>query len=161
MQSNKELKKFAQSLLDLVPVILKEFLKQQNKKIANISITLPQLFIMGYLDKQGKSKMKDLASFMNVTHATMTGIVDRLVRDHYVERLFDASDRRIINVALTPKGSSLARKIYTARLQMIMHIFSKVSQKDRQSYLNILSQIKNVFQNETRLTSSKQGKVKR
>ena len=140
------LEKFADDILAIFPVVIREFLRQPNIKLAKLSLTVPQLFILEYLYRHGRSKMKDLANYMNVTMATMTGIIDRLVRDGYLKRTIDSSDRRIVNVMLSAKGSTLAKKICQTRRQGIMHIFSHVSSNDRAVYLKILSQIRDIFQ---------------
>lgn len=140
------LEKFADEILEIFPVIIREFLRQPNLKLSKLSLTVPQLFILEYLYRHGRSKMKELACFMSVKMATMTGIVDRLVRDGYLKRSLGTNDRRVVNVALSAKGAILAKKIHQARRQGVMHIFHHISAKDRASYLRILSQIRNVFQ---------------
>lgn len=45
-----------------------------------------------------------LASASGVTRATMTGLLDGLERDSFVERRADKNDRRKLNVRLTPAG---------------------------------------------------------
>jgi DNA-binding MarR family transcriptional regulator len=86
---------------------------------------------------------------MKVTTAATTGIVDRLVRCGYVIRVFDPRDRRIVKIKITPKGLALIRKINHERRQMVIKTFGRLSEQDRQDYLRILSQIKNILTQET------------
>jgi DNA-binding MarR family transcriptional regulator len=89
--------------------------------------------------------MTDMAHFMHVTTAAMTGIVDRLVRDDYVTRVYDPRDRRVIKIELTSHGNKLVRKINEQRRSMIIKIFGSISEADRQDYLRILMQIRDVL----------------
>jgi DNA-binding MarR family transcriptional regulator len=80
-----------------------------------------------------------------VTTAAVTGIIDRLVRCGYVLRKSDTSDRRIIYVEATQKGLTMTKKIMSQRRQLIMQIFSKISQDDRSRYLDILTRVKDLL----------------
>ena len=136
---------FADKINDILPVIMREFANRQTNELYKGKITLPQFLILEFLSKKGESKMKDLAIFMKVTTAAMTGIVDRLVRYSYVARSYDPGDRRIIKIAMTVRGQKLVKKINEQRRQMVLKIFGKISEADRQDYLRILMQIKDIL----------------
>lgn len=139
---------FADRISQIMPLIMKEFARRQLKGLYKDKVTLPQFLILEFLHKEGQSRMSFLAHFMNVTTAAMTGIVDRLVRDGYVKRVYDPKDRRIVEIELTGRGSELVRKIHQERRKMIMRIFVKISEADRRDYLRILMQIKEILSQE-------------
>lgn len=141
----RSLLEFADRINKVMPQIIKEFARRQANELYKGKITLPQFLILEFLNEQGESKMKALAQFMRVTTPAMTGLVDRLVRDGYIVRSYDASDRRIIKAKLTAKGASLVKKINQQRQQMIIQIFGRISEQDRRNYLRILTQIKDVL----------------
>jgi len=133
---------FADKINEIIPVIAKEFTRCQSKEFYKTKITIPQLFILMLLHKEGEIKMSGLAHFMNVTTAAMTGMVDRLEREGYIVRVLEPHDRRIIKVKATAKGSQLVKKVNEERRQTIIKIFGKLSESDRAEYLRILTQIK-------------------
>jgi len=139
---------FADKMNQVMPVIIKEFARRQANELYKGKITLPQFLILDFLHRQDESKMSALARFMGVTTAAMTGIVDRLVRDGFAVRENQPEDRRIIKVKLTPKGAELVKKVNVQRRQMIIKIFGRISQRDRQEYLRILMQIKGILTQE-------------
>ena len=139
------LSEFADRLNEIMPVVIKEFSRHQVNELYRGKITLPQFLILNFLSQQNESRMTDLAHFMHVTTAAMTGIVDRLVRDNYALRAYDPKDRRIIKINLTPKGSLLVKKINQQRRRMIINIFGRISENDRRDYLRILRQIKDIL----------------
>ncbi len=108
-------------------------------------VTLPQIMILHFLQIEQEARMKDLARFMGVTMAAMTGIIDRLVKSGHCARVYDPQDRRIIKIKLTAKGDSLVKSINEGKRQMIIKIFGKISETDRQDYLRILLQIKEIL----------------
>jgi len=113
------LQEFADKISDIMPVIAKEFSKRNTNELCRGKITLPQLLILGFLYRNGDSKMSTIANYMTVSTAAMTGMVDRLTRYGYVKREHEPGDRRIINTRLTEKGARLVEKINIQRRQMI------------------------------------------
>lgn len=142
------LSEFADKLNQIVPVIMKEFARRNTNELSKGKITLPQLLTLGFLNEKGDSRMTDLARFMKVSTAAMTGVVDRLVRDAYILRVFDPQDRRIIKVKLTHKGAELIRKINQQRRRMAINIFGRISDSERDDYLRILTRIHDILTKE-------------
>lgn len=144
------LTKFADKIEEILPAVMKGFAKMQVNELFKGKITLGQFFILSYLDKSGESMMKDLAQAMNATTAAATGMVERLVRDGYCERVYDPKDRRAIHVKLTAKGLGLVKKISQQRKQLTVEVFGKISAKERESYLLILTHIRDVLKEENK-----------
>ena len=114
---------FVDNVCEIMPIMMKGFFKHQAEGLHRMKITLPQFVVLDILNKQGESKMSDLAHFINVTTAAMTGIVDRLVRDGYIVRTSDPEDRRIIRVVLTAKGNKLVKEVGDERKKHFIKIF--------------------------------------
>lgn len=139
---------FAQKMNQIIPEIMKGFVHRQDNDVYKGKITLPQLLILELLSRQGASKMTELAKHMKVSTAASTGIVQRLVLLGYVQREYDSSDRRIVRIKLTPKGTELLKKISQQRTQSVIKIFGQISENDRGEYLRILMQVKDILDNE-------------
>ena len=136
---------FADTLSQILPVVMKGFSRHQVSELYKGKITLPQFLILDFLNKKAEARMTDLARFMEVTTAAMTGLVDRLVRYGYVVRGFEPKDRRIIKIKLTSRGKDLVEKVNRHRKEMIIKVFGKISEKDRQDYLRILKKIRDII----------------
>ena len=63
------------------------------------------------LGRQGRITHGDLARLCYIRPATLTGVVDTLVRSGHVERRGDDSDRRAVWIKLTAKGKRVAAKV--------------------------------------------------
>jgi DNA-binding MarR family transcriptional regulator len=127
---------------EIMPAISREFLKHSSGEFYKMKVTMPQCIILDVLDKTGGMKMKDLAGYMSVTTAAMTGIVDRLVREGYASRKNDPDDRRVINVKLTPKGAHTAKNANEHKRKAMIKLLGVLSQGEREDYLRILTRIK-------------------
>lgn len=135
------LSEFADKLNEMMPVIMKHHMKTQLSDMMESKITFPQMVILNILHEKGESKMTQLANAVNVTTAAMTGVVDRLVRDGYAQRTSDENDRRVVKVNVTKKGAGLIERINKHKKAMIMDMFGKITQKEREEYLRILMHI--------------------
>jgi DNA-binding MarR family transcriptional regulator len=136
------LSEFADRVNEIMPIILKEYLRHNSGEVINSKITMPQFYILDFLKRQGESKMSDLARIIGVSTAAVTGIADRLVRDKLVVRVSDPGDRRIVKIRLTPAGKDMAERIVRQRKDITIRIFSKISDSEREEYLRILEHIK-------------------
>ena len=135
------LSEFADRVSELMPVISKEFVKHQLTEFDKLKITMPQFFVLDLVNRQEEAKMSDLAKFINVTTAAMTGIVERLVKSGYVMRMEEPGDRRVINVKLTARGAKLVKDMLQKRKEIIIKMFGFISQEEREEYLNILAHV--------------------
>ncbi len=139
------LETFADKINDIMPVMIREFAKRQVNELSKGKITLPQLLILGFLEKSKETKMTDLAHFMSVSTAAMTGSIERLVKYGYTVRESEPGDRRVVKIKLTSKGKDIIKKINCQRRQMIIDIFAKVSEHDRSDYLRVLTKIEEML----------------
>lgn len=67
-------------------------------------ISRPHFAIMRILDESGKLPVSAIGKILLIPKPQMTLFIDKLIKLGLVERLPDASDRRIINISLTEKG---------------------------------------------------------
>jgi DNA-binding MarR family transcriptional regulator len=132
---------FADRVRDVMAVISREFLRYQTEEFYKTKITMPQFIVMNFLNRRGESSMTDLAHFINVTTAAVTGMVDRLVRDGYVARSNDPKDRRIIRIALTAKGARVVKLMLEDQRKIMIEMFGMISPSERRQYLKILEHI--------------------
>jgi DNA-binding MarR family transcriptional regulator len=70
-------------------------------------ITGPQLMVLREADRRGEEPVSAIAENVSLSHATVTGILDRLESRGLVARVASDRDRRKRVVRLTPKGKEL------------------------------------------------------
>jgi len=146
---NRPLNEYAQSLIEIMPEVVRGLWKREINELTKGSITPPQIFILIYLNKVSELRMTDVARYLSVTTAAATGLVDRLVRAGYVQRVYDPADRRIIKIKLTAKGAGLVKNIIVNKVSRIREVFGKLSAGDREDYLRVLTRIKDILDRES------------
>ena len=67
-------------------------------------LTTPQIAVMREVSDATKLPVSQIAARTCLSHATVSGILDRLERGGYIERVRDHADRRCVNVQLTAAG---------------------------------------------------------
>lgn len=82
-----------------------------------------------------------LADHAGVARATITGLVDGMVRDGMVERHGNPEDRRSNLVRLTRKGRQLARKVFLQQGRWFGGLFASLSANERRQLSKTLSKL--------------------
>lgn len=67
-------------------------------------ITVPQATLLRTMDPEAPASMAALATALGCHASNVTGLVDRLEEQGFVERRPSEADRRVKHVCLTPKG---------------------------------------------------------
>ncbi|MGJ8698025.1 MAG: MarR family winged helix-turn-helix transcriptional regulator [Verrucomicrobiaceae bacterium] len=75
------------------------------------NLSFPQFFLLTYLSSEDYLTMSAIAKKMGHSTAAATGLVDRLEKLGFVERVHAAEDRRKIMVRITQAGVELVAKM--------------------------------------------------
>lgn len=86
---------------------------------------------------------KDLAEKNCVTPATITGMLNKLEANHYVYRVPDESDKRVMRVYLSEEGRRLAEGAEKFMVSLIEQLFTDFSDEELQSLLSLSMKMKN------------------
>jgi DNA-binding MarR family transcriptional regulator len=82
-----------------------------------------------------------LAEVCLLQQPTMTKLLDRMVRDGLVTRSQDARDRRVVRVALTPQGETLAAELITAARQHESNILARFPEMEAMDLRTMLRSV--------------------
>ncbi|MEG0377860.1 MAG: MarR family transcriptional regulator [Eubacterium sp.] len=80
------------------------FPEQWNQFLLNCSKNDAFVLILAY--RRGQVNMTEIADYLNIPLNTVTGIVSRLEKKEMVKRERSASDKRVVTIALTNKGTA-------------------------------------------------------
>jgi DNA-binding MarR family transcriptional regulator len=101
----------ADRLADFVLFTQRSCILNLSTELNKGNISFPQFFLLTYLSSEEYLTMSDIAKKMGHSTAAATGLVDRLEKLGYVERVHAAEDRRKIMVRITSKGVELVSKL--------------------------------------------------
>jgi DNA-binding MarR family transcriptional regulator len=75
----------------------------------DLELTMPQARTLFYLS-HGPRRMSDISANVGRGMSSATSMIDRLVKRRLVQRLEDASDRRVVECRLTSQGEDLVER---------------------------------------------------
>lgn len=101
----------AERLADFVLFTQRSCILNLSSELHKGNISFPQFFLMAYLSSEDYLTMSDIAKKMGHSTAAATGLVDRLEKLGYVERVHAAEDRRKIMVRITNKGTDMVAQM--------------------------------------------------
>ena len=101
-------------------------------------VTVAQGRVMiSLLEREGQM-LSELAEHMKVSPATITGIIDRLVKRGLVERMQDAQDRRVLRASLTPAGERAVRSIQAPAVAFFRRVFDEMGEEKTEALASSL-----------------------
>lgn len=138
---SKSLPAFVDRLSALLPRLCRAMVRQESDHVTRGELTLPQLWALEMLRREGPRQMHDLLAALNLKASTGTVFVDRLARLRFVRRERDARDRRAVRVAITRRGLQVLEGIDAARRRTMLTVFSHLSATERRQYLTIIEKL--------------------
>ena len=78
----------------------------------------------------------------NITNTERAGVrLDTLVRDAFVKRTADLTDRRMMRVALTPKGGKFIERLLPGHFKRMAALMAPLSQSERKMLVKLLNKV--------------------
>jgi DNA-binding MarR family transcriptional regulator len=120
------------------------------KGFEGIGITAPQGMVIGTLSKLGQVKISDLSERLSLSNSTISGIVDRLEKQHFVERIRSEEDRRVVYVKLTPKFQEMHKGFHLKAEKNIENIIAKARPEEINKIIEGLDALKRLLERENK-----------
>lgn len=133
-----------------IALLIKEINSKINYKVTeelkNIGLTVPQITAIKFIAHKKQVTVSELSEEMNITKATVSGILNRLENMNIIKRIRSKEDKRIVYVVFSDEGLSLAKDIKHIMNNCFENIFSNVSKEDLISIDNHLSSLLKVVE---------------
>jgi len=100
-KKNTSIDLIIENLISIHPLLSKS-LSKSIKTYTNLNPG--SLYVMGLLSRNEMLSMSEIGCRLSMPKPHVTNLVDKLIAEEMVERLFDPNDRRIINIRITQKG---------------------------------------------------------
>ena len=109
--------------------------------VTRYGLTAPQLTVLKRLAQEGPQPIGRLAESVRLSQATITGIVDRLVKRDLVRRVRCQDDRRRVLVELTQEGTDVARQSPAPLQETFRRQFEQLADWERTLILSSLQRL--------------------
>ena len=132
----------ADRLADFIMFAQRSFLLDLSKELNKGNISYAQFFLLGYLANDDFLTMTDISKKMGHSTAAATGLVDRLEKLGYVQRLHAADDRRKVMVQITRKGIEMVTRLRNLIADSISTVMAAQENGEDENVLPVYSQLK-------------------
>lgn len=129
------------SIMDSLLRIGRQMRRAQDMRAEAESMTLHQLQGLHIIRQKQPVKMRDLADEMDVSPASATILVDKLIEGGWLTRTTDEQDRRIIYVQLSDEAQRRFSTLHQRRHKQIDRILGHLTEKDLKDLARILHKV--------------------
>ena len=98
----------AREIVGLFRSLRRHLVRGSRAELARSGLTAAQVSVISLLGTQGPMTLGDLSRELELSHSTVSGIVDRLQAKEIVERKPSVDDRRYVQISLTESVASQA-----------------------------------------------------
>jgi len=130
----------AERMADFIMFTQRSFLLDLSKELNEGNISYAQFFLLGYLSSEDYLTMTSISKKMGHSTAAATGLVDRLEKLGYVQRLHAADDRRKVMVQITRKGIDLVKALRDCIATNIESVMGELGESTQEPIYGQLSE---------------------
>lgn len=109
-----------------------------SKHLERLNITYSQLMVLRVINNEPGITAKEILLQMDTDKATLSGVLSRLERDSYIERVKNDQDRRIQNIYVSSGSEKLCNEVSIIEKACISDLVKGISSEEAESFLNIL-----------------------
>ncbi|MES2627271.1 MAG: MarR family transcriptional regulator [Pseudomonadota bacterium] len=113
-----------------------------DRRAQTVGLTRSQWFVLAFLLREDGVQQQRLAELMELTPITMTGLLDRLERDGWVERRQDPEDRRAKRIFMTKKVLPVLKKIKALGKEVRKCAVAGLSEQEQEQLISLLLKVR-------------------
>lgn len=137
---DKDLDEAARDLSSLLPTFDRKFIRPHEQQTRHIVSPLT-IHVLTILAKTETATMTELAQEIKIAKAQLTPIVDKLCESNCVCREHDPTDRRFINIRITPTGVAMLHNLQNTLYQTVRSKLEFLDSQDLLSLQNALNEL--------------------
>lgn len=128
----------AMLIRDLLRKLNKTVGTMVTKELSSYGLTMPQLIVLRQIAGEPKT-IGQLSKAVDLSYSTVSGIIDRLEREQYVERVRDKEDRRVIWIQKTAKIDEVMNQTPFFSESYYNELFGGLSEDDLDAIIHAMN----------------------
>jgi len=124
---------------------LKKLLYPEEWIAFDMEFSKSEIFTLLLISKYNEIIMSKIAENMNISMSTANGIVERLVKNDYLNRSRSESDRRIVVIQLSNKGKTFVNKLKGVVFDYIKAVNDVLDDEERKLIFKVFNKVMDVI----------------
>lgn len=141
MSTDKKTEFYLNKLEWLGPILVRGLRLLASVEALEQTFSFSQVMVLQTLAFHEEMKMTELATFLGLSKANATGLVDRLVKREMVERRHSSEDRRVVYVKLTSSGRLATKKLTDEHRRGLVQMMNRIPEKSLTTFIDTLEQV--------------------
>jgi len=138
---NPEIKSDVDEVIEAIVYLYTESRRLTKEMARRADLTGPQLTVVKLLEQIGDLSLSELSERIRAQNSTVTGIIDRMVREGLVVRDRSKEDRRVVFIRLTTKGKKLAEEIPIEPMEIFRGALETLTANEVRDLVKILGKV--------------------
>jgi DNA-binding MarR family transcriptional regulator len=122
----------------------RQMARVMKEKISRYNLTNTQFFLLIALYEENGILITALARKVALDKSTLTSLLDRLERDDLIKRIAHPSDRRVIQIYLTPKAEAMREDLIRTYHEVNGYFLSRLTTEELRIFEEILGKLERV-----------------
>ena len=139
---NSKYDSISDNVIMFFPILRRAFLKVEGE---NSSLINSQCPILGVLMKRGAMPISEMGEILGISKPNMSVLVDKLISEKKIRRLYDENDRRITRIEISEKGKLFMKKARDALRKDFKGKLSSLNENEIEQLNNSLENIKMIM----------------
>ncbi|SHK12630.1 DNA-binding transcriptional regulator, MarR family [Anaerobranca californiensis DSM 14826] len=137
-------KELAQQLFHFL-IKTKKFAKKKFVLPPQCPLTETQFKTLIILKKNPHITLGGLSAELNVSSSSLSIMLNKLVEDGWVERIYTKTDRRLTFFKLTPKGEHFVKTLIEEKIEGLRNDLKILSEKEKKELISSLETLEKIF----------------
>jgi len=136
-----EVQQLAGALKEFAAEVIRHSARDMHCLLRSNNLSMPQVAALMYLRHHGTASISDISTYLNLSLAATSQLVERLVVHAYVSRTEDPDDRRLKRVMLAEAGAAMVEEVRQARVEEVARRLAQMPPPLYGAALDILGQM--------------------
>ena len=132
----------AGALLALIPIYYKNVMRNKH---AITGVEMAQFHTLKLILKFGALPMSEIGDRLYISRPYMTRLADLMIADRLVERRPDATDRRVIHLAITEEGRKHLKRAISAYTKDLLEGLAGLDDRDIEKLSGALEDVHRIL----------------
>lgn len=127
----------------LVKLVHLSFENGRNRFFKQYDVTSSQMDLLDYLDQkdQKSASQKELVDYLQLSYATVSGLIKRLEAKGYLCRISTSEDKRANTITLTGQTKELFEKCSQHMRERDTNLLRNFTQEEKEQFIYLLEKI--------------------